>query len=163
MAMSKQVETECDSWQDRIDSSNISDTKKLWYKRLLNRTAEGTNGLSKDEKLQSVSVSVFDLCEVTIAESLELERKFSTLDNKLTTKFDQISKDIEVKFKKMAELHEMQLAEINTKLDHAIKKNPPIWGVIERSKWAIVVAIGIIGFLLIIHPDLGSILAGLVK
>lgn len=163
MAIKEHIAQERDSLIEKIDNSNIDEAKKTWYKRLLSRTAEGTNGLSKEEKIQSVSTSVFDLCEATIVESLELEKKFSDLDEKISNRFEEMSDGIDEKFIKLSKIREAQLAQINEKLDTAINHNPPFWGVIERCKWAIIVGLGIISFLLLFHPELGNIIGSFIS
>ena len=109
-----------DTVLEKINSSTkIDSTDKMFFNQMLSHAAEGTNGLSEHDKLQSVSESCFNLVTMFILEKCDI-REYES-------------------------------------------KTTSLYILLEKSKWAIVTALGVISTLLIFRPEVGQILSEIVK
>ena len=57
-----------------IDASGIDPRRKSSLRKMLVRAEEGTNGLTPEQKLQTVSESVFDLCLLQVFDMIDADK-----------------------------------------------------------------------------------------
>lgn len=124
MEFKKMIKPEIASTRDAVlekinSSTKIDSTDKMFFNQMLSHAAEGTNGLSEHDKLQSVSESCFNLVTMFILEKCDTRECES--------------------------------------------KTTSLYILLEKSKWAIVTALGVISTLLIFRPEVGQILSEIVK
>lgn len=67
-------------------SSSIDDADKMLFRDLVNNAADGTNGLSQEQKLQNVSETVFSLVMLKIMDKCSEVR-----ESKISTMYSTIS------------------------------------------------------------------------
>jgi len=107
-----------------IDDSSLSDQIKLLYRQIADKAAEGTNGLSKEDKLQNVSETCFSLTELNITRDCNSKKEYDLMNSKLDEianrleKNDIITNEIKEKERLAEEDTKKQLQEISEKLDN---------------------------------------------
>lgn len=79
MAMPSHVRDQRDFVLAELEKTNIENDKKLVYTNLLNHTALGCNGLTKDEKLQNATESIFQLVSLELLKVIR-ESRFKKAD-----------------------------------------------------------------------------------
>lgn len=95
MALRDNVKSGEESTLKIIDDSSLDEVQKTYYRNLIVKAAEGTNGLSKEEKLQSVSETCFSLVELNIKRDCKSHDEYSNLVKKIDDKFDDFGKKLD--------------------------------------------------------------------
>jgi len=101
MAMKEKIVLSRDRMIDEINNSKLSELEKTELTNILIDAADGTNGLSKEDKLQNVSETVFALAKLdtqgaidrfeSAARDKELKESISALTDKVDQVVDKLS------------------------------------------------------------------------
>lgn len=164
MALRDNIRSGEESTLKIIDESSLDEVQKTYYRNLIVKAAEGTNGLEKEEKLQSVSETCFSLVELNIKRDCKSHDEYSNLVKKIDEKFDSFGKkldDITTRLDKndkdTAELKETLTDSEKTRSadsDETDGKLDTLLEAMSKLKWywpaALVAIFGIIAY----HPQL---------
>lgn len=164
MALQDNIKSGEESTLKIIDDSSLDEVSKSYYRNLIVKAAEGTNGLSKEEKLQSVSETCFSLVELNIKRDCKSHDEYSKLVKKIDerfddfgTKLDTISTRLDKNDKDTAILKKTVLDSNNARVaenEEADGKLDNILLAMSKLKWywpaALVAIFGIIAY----HPQL---------
>lgn len=96
MAMKEKIVLSRDRMIDEINASKMSELEKTELTNILIDAADGTNGLSKEDKIQNVSETVFALAKLDAQgaidrfESAERDKNLQNSIMKLSEKVDQV-------------------------------------------------------------------------
>ena len=96
MAMKEKIVLSRDRMIEEINASKMSELEKTELTNILIDAADGTNGLSKEDKLQNVSETVFALAKLDAQgaidrfESAERDKNLQNSITKLSEKVDQV-------------------------------------------------------------------------
>ena len=104
-----------------IDSSSLPEATKLLYRQIADKAAEGTNGLSKEDKLQNVSETCFSLTELNITRDCKSKEEYDLLFQKLDSISKRLEKNDEITNSLNDEENERK-AVISTKIEEISKK-----------------------------------------
>lgn len=164
MALRDNVKSGEESTLKIIDDSNLDEVQKTYYRNLIVKAAEGTNGLSKEEKLQSVSETCFSLVELNIKRDCKSHDEYSNLVKKIDDKFDDFGKKLDnisnrldkndIDTAKLKTLVEDSNVARSTENEETDGKIDSLLLAISKLKWywpaALVAIFGIIAY----HPQL---------
>ena len=164
MALRDNVKSGEESTLKIIDESSLDEVQKTYYRNLIVKAAEGTNGLGKEEKLQSVSETCFSLVELNIKRDCKSYDEYSNLVKKIDERFDNfesklddITGRLDKNDKDTAALQEVMIdsnKSRNVENEEIGGKTDSILVAISKLKWywpaALVAIFGIIAY----HPQL---------
>lgn len=97
MAMKEKIVLSRDRMIDEINASEMSELEKTELTNIMIDAADGTNGLSKEDKLQNVSETVFALAKLDAQgaidrfESAKRDKEIKESISKLSEKVDKVA------------------------------------------------------------------------
>lgn len=158
MAMKEKISLARDRMVEKINSSGAAEFEKTELTNILIDAAEGTNGLSKEDKLQRVSETVFALAMLDAQGALDrleaaerdkelkesigtLTQKIDNIDTRLTANDEKTNEILDV-YKKMSEKENAKNSKITRVFDGLDK-------IFKGGKWywALTVLIVLVSFI----------------
>ena len=162
---------------DKVNHSDLDETRKMVYRSLLTRTIESTNGRTTEQKIQDITEALAGMAQLLISREIDDEKTSETINmvcqtvnevksnvGNLTESFKslnvEISKLKEIDNKTDKELATMKL-EMAEKLEAADKPKKTVDKILEFFKtmpWSFtVLGLGIC-VVLVFRPELADIL-----
>lgn len=160
---------------NKVNTSDLDETRKMVYRRLLIKTNESTNGRTTNEKIQDITETLAAIAQIFISREIDDDKISKTINDVCKTIKDIRTEVLELKsnISKLQEIDVNTTAKINSmkkEVEKQIKEEEKtktitdkIIDFLKNMPWSFtVLGLGICG-VLVFHPELAEILKWMIK